>query len=96
MQTIEVSEGQCLTDIAMHYLGDAERVFEIMELNGLEELSVELVPETKLIVPDRDPEKDYVVKSFGERHIPASMEEVEIDEGIDFWIIEDDFVVQPG
>lgn len=100
MPTITVREGQTLADIAVQYLGDAARINEIADLNGIlmtDELSIG----QQLYIPeDVAIDKRYVKDTFIDYAlIPASKStgsviEVNEDEGIGFWAIEDDFVVQ--
>ena len=95
MRHITVSEGQTLMDIAVQYLGDGERVFDIMELNGLE-LTDEPEPGTELLVPEVAIDKVRIAEVFSSRGLmPASMEEPENEPGgIDHWAIGYDLVVQ--
>jgi hypothetical protein len=97
MQTIKVQAGQSLFDIAVQYLGDVERVFEIADINGLMTTN-EVEPGTWLVVPDLDMAKRYVVDAFSKRNLsPASITDSGIEaaalDGIDYWAIEDDFII---
>lgn len=98
MRSINIGEGQTLIDVAMQHLGDASRVFEIMELNELG-LTDEPAPGTTLLIPDVAVDRQYVVDAFAKKGlVPASTEletaEETDEEGIDYWAIEDDFEVQ--
>jgi len=94
MRTIEVSEGQTLLDIAVQYCGTADAQFDIAALNGIE-VTDDLVPGQELLVPDTEIEMESIAGVFTNGIIPASADDTitEIDEGIEFWYIEDDFVV---
>ncbi|MGN6604570.1 MAG: LysM peptidoglycan-binding domain-containing protein [Ginsengibacter sp.] len=94
MRTITVSEGQTLLDIAMQYCGDASVLFDIADLNGLE-VTDDLVPGQQLLVPDAEIDKQAVADAFSDGIIPSSTDDniIPVDEGIEFWAIEDDFIV---
>lgn len=94
--TIKVLYQQTITDIAVQELGDAERAVEIAALNGLS-LTTLLQAGQTLEVPDFDISKTDVVQLFSNKALaPASRDEAESnqDEGIDFWALEVDFIVQ--
>ena len=98
MQIIKVGEGQTLIDIAMQYCGDALRVFDVADLNGLQ-ITDDLEPGSELKVPDAAIEKRAVVIEFSRLSLfPASIEDIDPGdeqlEGIDYWAIDDDFIVQ--
>lgn len=95
MQTITVKEGQTLLDIAMQYLGNSERVYDIANLNEIE-ITTDLVVGQELWIPDTEITDESIAEVFEENDlIPASMDSIDIEnEGIDFWAIEDDFIVQ--
>lgn len=52
MQNVTVQSGQTLLDIASQWLGNSERAFELMILNGFDELTVDLVAGSILVVPN--------------------------------------------
>lgn len=98
MQHIKAGEGQTLIDIAMQYCGDAMRLFEIAELNNLD-ITDDLTGGQTLIVPDEEIDKNKIVIEFSKFDLVPSSKDDEADiivrlEGIDYWAIEDDFVVQ--
>lgn len=94
---IKVSEGQTFLDLAMQYLGDVMRADEIAVLNGLA-LTEDLAPGTEIEIPAIEADKTPITAAFSERGlIPASRDEDfvgDIDDGIDYWYIEVDFIVQ--
>lgn len=95
MPIIKVKEGQTLLDIAVQYLGDASKAFEIAITNGLN-FSDDLVIGTELIVGDVAVDKKKVVKIFSENNlIPASGKTLsQQQEGIGYWAVGGDFIVQ--
>jgi hypothetical protein len=99
MSKVTVSYGQTWLDIAMQELGDVERVMELVLLNG-RSLSDNLQAGEVLKVPDYDISKRKFIQLFANNaNKPASGESfnaddaVAIGEGIEFWAIENDFVV---
>jgi hypothetical protein len=99
-RTIKVKEGQTLLDIAMQETGDTSRALEIATANGVS-LTTELVPGSVLSVPGPDVSKaDIPVLLQQVYNVPASSDnefgqrETESGSGIDFWIIEQTFIVQ--
>lgn len=96
-RTIKIGEGQCLIDVAMQYCGNAYRVFDIAALNGVENITDVLDAGIVLIVPETYIEDRRVADYFaGGGHMPASVEglETELLDGIDYWMIEEEFTVQ--
>ncbi len=100
MQVIKTGEGQTLLDIAMQYTGDVSRAVEIAHLNGLQ-LTDDLEAGMELQVPEAAIDKQYIAEAFAENDLhPASGEtelpnaDDEVLEGIDYWTIEDDFIIQ--
>lgn len=99
MRSIEIGEGQTLIDIAMQYCGDALRVFDVAELNGLQ-ITDDLVPGEFLKVPDAEIDKEKITIEFSNYGLqPASRPDTfdeagDEPEGIDYWAIDDDFIVQ--
>ncbi|HBL74253.1 MAG: hypothetical protein A2W90_18035 [Bacteroidetes bacterium GWF2_42_66] len=93
-KNIRVSVNQSLFDIALQSCGSVEAVFGIAELNGLA-ITDALAPGQELLVPEpaNKPVADYY-KMKGLR--PATgietLDELR-DEGIDYWAVEVDFVV---
>ena len=99
MTKITVSYGQTWLDIALQELGDMERVIELAQLNG-RAITDELQAGEELIVPDFDLEKRSIVQLFrNAANKPASgdtfsaAEPGSTGEGIEFWALENDFVV---
>ena len=99
MAKVTVSYGQTWLDIAMQELGDVERVMELTLLNG-RSLTDSLQAGEVLNVPDFDVSKRRLIQLFANSaNKPASGESfnaddaVSIGEGIEFWAIENDFVV---
>jgi len=95
MKEVKILFGQTIIDIAMQELGDASRIFEVADLNNISVTS-DLVPGSLIAVPNPAPEKSNIVKLFSNPALkPASMQtDNEDEDGIEFWAIEDDFIVQ--
>lgn len=82
MQTIQISEGQTLVDIAIEYCGDASLAIEIAILNGLDVDDI-LIGQS-LQLPDLEIDKKAIVTGFFDANIiPASA--IEVDEYADEW-----------
>jgi hypothetical protein len=99
MNKVTVSYGQTWLDIALQELGDMERAIELAQLNG-RAITDELQAGEELIAPDFDSEKRSIIQLFrNAANKPASgdtfsaAEPGSTGEGIEFWAIENDFVV---
>ena len=99
MNKVTVSYGQTWLDIAMQELGDMERAIELAQLNN-RAITDDLQAGEVLMVPDFDSEKRDIVQLFGNSaNKPASGESFTAAdaeaglEGIEFWAIENDFIV---
>jgi hypothetical protein len=90
-----VDEGQNLMDIALQYLGDETGLFELALINDFT-LSEKIVPGQQILLPD--PVNAGAVQYFAERGIVIATEQsvaaVDKREGINYWIIGQDFIVQ--
>lgn len=97
MRKVEVLYGQTFLDIALQETGDLERCMELADAADLQ-LTAELPAGLVLEVPDPAPEKRSVVLLFSDAaNKPASADPAEENnrlEGIGYWIIQQDFVVQ--
>lgn len=94
---VTVCEGQTLIDIAMQYCGDALAVADVAKLNGLG-ITDELTPGQTILIPDVAIDKVKIVEAFAGL-VPASKDDDDnvldqVLDGIDYWIIEEDFIVQ--
>lgn len=92
---VTVKNNQTLADIALQECGDLMSIIDIAETNGLS-LTQDLRVGDSVDVSNRD----YRIKEYYDslRHSPATAltdEENEKlkEEGIEFWTIEDDFIV---
>lgn len=96
MKEVEVKNGQTLLDIAVQELGDASRFNEIATLNDLE-FSDDLTVGSLILVPESDIDKREIVKIFTNKALTPSSDKGDlsevIQEGIEFWSIEYDFIV---
>lgn len=94
MKEVKVEYGQTLVDIAIQELGDASRAFELAVLNNVN-VSDDITPGSLVKVPDVSIDKTSIAKVFNNPALkPASgIAITEEEEGIEFWTIEDDFVV---
>lgn len=97
MKAVKILAGQTMVDIAIQELGDLERVFEIAVDNDTS-ISDELLPGSFLNVGDYVADKRYLVKVFEKPTKIASFDfagDVNARlEGIDYWTLELDFIVQ--
>lgn len=97
MKAVKILDGQTIIDIAAQELGDLERSYEIAQMNGMN-LTDELTAGEMINVPDADISKRNIISLFADAaNAPASdSPESNTDrlEGIDYWIIENDFIVQ--
>ena len=104
---VTVLEGQSLFDLAVQTSGSVEAVFDVAELNGLsvtDALIAGSVIETRYVVETRciasvsvnQPIADYYAKNGLKPATDATDEAMNElrDEGIDYWAVEVDFIVQ--
>lgn len=78
-----VKNRQTIIDIAIQYLGDAERAAEIAILN---ELDFDDIPAGTLItIPDIDNYKQRIADLFGDMNAPASA--IEVNSYEDEWTL---------
>ena len=99
MTTATVLNRQSLFDVAVQHCGTMEAAFELAMLNGVA-LTDDLTPGTELSLTE--PDDKSIVQTFDvNRYIPATgftqseiMGVMGLDEGIEFWGIEFDFIVQ--
>lgn len=93
MQTIKIGSRQCLIDLAMQHAGSAEAAFDMMVQYNIP-ITADLNPATELPAPAA---KNEAIKTLykTEMVMPASITISELmrQEGIGYWIIENDFVV---
>jgi hypothetical protein len=97
-RSITVSEGQSFIDIAIQYMGDATKAFDIAALNGYAGITDVPLIGTLLNIPDADISSLSIVNTFAATGvIPASVtdysDNANSEEGIGFWEIEGDFEV---
>ncbi|MFL5747213.1 MAG: hypothetical protein ACJ751_21240 [Niastella sp.] len=100
MTNVTVSYGQTWLDIALQELGDMERAIELAQLNG-RAITDDLQAGEALLVPDFDQEKRSIIQLFrNTANRPASGDTFNAaepgstgNEGIEFWAIENDFIV---
>lgn len=97
---ITVLNNQSLFDISIRYTGTIENAFKIAVANGLS-LTDDLEPGAQLIIPEDVEMNNDVVNYFAAKGIqPATgfeFNDIEITpelEGISYWIINENFVVQ--
>jgi hypothetical protein len=100
MIKVTVSYGQTWFDIAMQELGDIERVVELAQANG-RSITDALEAGEVLNVPAFDSTKRSIVQLFlTQANKPASGDTSIVadpdtggNEGIEFWALENDFIV---
>lgn len=95
MQNITVKDRQTFLDLAMQHSGSAEAAFNMAAQNNMgltdDLIAGTLFPSPAVVFPD------IVELYFVEHAVPASIllqPYAGNKEGIDFWIIENDFIVQ--
>jgi hypothetical protein len=92
--TVKVKQGQSLLDIAIQHCGTAESVYDLAIANGLS-ITDELVPGQLLNLPAVTDKK--TVSYFDTNEIKPATAVTAADlifEGIDYWGIDVDFIVQ--
>ncbi|RXK57576.1 LysM peptidoglycan-binding domain-containing protein [Lacibacter luteus] len=95
---VKVLKNQTVSDLAVQYLGDAERVVELAALNNISTTEM-LIPGQMIKMPVADIQKQRIVTVFNNpATAPASYyqetnDQGEVLEGIGYWIIQDDFKV---
>lgn len=93
MNTATVSSGQSLFDIALQHCGAMEAAFDIALANGLS-LTDELMPGQTLALPQKTYDADVAAYYSVNSIQPASAITPENLGGIDFWIVEHDFIIK--
>jgi hypothetical protein len=91
-QSRPIEANQTLLDIAIQELGDASRANEIAVMNGMS-ITDDLQPGAVLLIPEIARIFKFLANIFKDRgNTPASA--IIVEEGIEFWLLEKDFVVQ--
>lgn len=82
-----------MLDVSMQHCGDAAVSFAAAQLNGLS-LTSDLQPGSIITLPDVAVDKQAIADAFNMNAlVPASAIPADTNEGIGFWIIEYDFIV---
>jgi hypothetical protein len=91
----EVAPGQTLADIAVQYAGDLGLIGALAGMNAVG-LTALLPPGTRLKTPPLGDQKNKRVAAYFRQggYCPATDAPIGILEGIDYWGIEFDFIVQ--
>lgn len=92
-RSITVQPGQTLPDIAVQYCGSLSAWYSIASLNGLA-LTASISAGQTLEVPETATDKRVQQYFLLGGYVPASTGVKEIDEGISYWGIGYDFIVQ--
>lgn len=92
---VRVSYNQSLFDISVQECGSIEAVFDISKQNGLSITDV-LIPGTSIKLPEtiNKPVHEYYKTHGLNPSTDATTISELINEGIDYWALEVDFVVQ--
>lgn len=100
MAQITVLHNQSLLDVAIRHCGTAEAVVDIAILNNIS-ITADLIPGQLITLPVKDYGFQEVVNFFSVNKVdPATalsendISLLEGQSGIDFWIIETNFIVQ--
>lgn len=95
---VTVKQGQSIFDIAVQYCGEAHAAFELAKINNIT-VTTSLVAGTTLLLPKSL--NEGLTKYFKDgKHVPATAANLKtqviepIFSGIDYWAIENDFIVQ--
>lgn len=91
MAKATIAPGQTLLDIAIQHAGDASAMLAIALENGMA-VTDDLVPGQTINVPEVVNEK--VTRYYQRNRIVPAVGILEKKEGIGYWVIEDDFIVQ--
>lgn len=94
MIEVEVLSGQTLIDIAMQELGDASRLFELAQLNGLLPTD-DVIAGSVLIVPAYETNRQNIVRQLqiNKPSTGSTIVEQALLEGVDYWAVGIDFIV---
>lgn len=90
--------GQTLLDMAAQETGDAARAFELAVLNNMS-LTDDLIAGATVLTPDADSKKRNIIQLFSDvSKAPASAdvsgEMKSKNEGVEYWKLENDFIIQ--
>lgn len=90
----KVMKGQCLLDIAVQETGSIENVLELAILNDIS-ITDELVPEEDVNVSADLIHQKKNLQYYRARELKPASEDAnsQLQEGIEFWYVEYDFVV---
>lgn len=91
MQTINAGIKQSVFDLALQHTGSVEAAMEIATLNNIS-VDAELLSGQELNVGDV--RNRMIVKIYKDNNINPSTALTQVLEGVDYWIINDDFIVQ--
>lgn len=91
---LRVEDGQTVIDMAMQTTGDAARIFDYAQMNGIA-ITDDISAGDAVTVPSATIDKAGIVKMLAVKaNKPASgYSTINTEEGIGFWIIEKDFKV---
>ncbi|KAB8153430.1 hypothetical protein EZY14_009360 [Kordia sp. TARA_039_SRF] len=98
-QKINIISQQTLFDVSIQLTGTIENVFDFAQENSLS-ITDSLDINTKVVMPNKKFEqnltKEYYSKNNLKPSTDISFDQVTDLEGIDYWIIEENFIVQGG
>jgi hypothetical protein len=91
---VTVLPGQTWADMVIQQLGDEERLFELVDLNGVG-ITNDLVPGTTITSAKTATNKASIVKALALRKPGSLFRGIDdaAPEGIEYWAIEVDFIV---
>lgn len=92
MAKVKVKAGQTLTDIAVQYLGSAEKVFALAQLNKLS-VTADLTNGQELELTEVEDSRVVKFLENGSWQIAANLNLDTTLEGVGYWFIESDFIV---
>jgi len=92
-RSITVQPGQTLPDIAVQYCGSLSAFPEVASLNGLA-LTASISAGQTLLIPAVATDKRVQLYFAQGGYVPASIGVKAVEEGVSYWGIEYDFIVQ--
>jgi hypothetical protein len=93
MRTATIDKHQTIIDVALQECGNADAAFDIAALNGIE-ITDDIAPGTELLLPDVvDKKKVKYLSDAGLKPITGPLIIDDAQEGLEFWVIERDFVI---
>ena len=94
MKNITAQPGQCITDICMQEYGTILALKELHELNNFANIPQEINAGDIIMVDPDSPLVDKIAIRAMRDSTVATINTTEVYEGIEYWAIENNFVIQ--